>query len=415
VIRRSEATNTQSSDQALSKRIPELDGLRGMAILLVFLAHYLGGAGHLHFRAPIRHIFSAMNVGWSGVDLFFVLSGFLIGGILLEAKTAPHYFRAFYMRRVHRILPIYYSWILLYAVIVLVALAGGPNPFSASERDLKQVLPQLLFLQNFQLSLYPFQQAWFVVTWSLAVEEQFYLFAPLVIRFLTTRNLVVALLSAIAGAPLIRFLVFRYWFPNTLAAVYLLPCRADALALGVLLAVGWRSQAFRAFSARHHRLLQLMLFFLFAGICCTLKWMVGPVTLLRATIGYSWFAVLYVCLLLLALSQTDTWLAGIFRWKSLRWLGTVSYCVYIIHLAILLLSHQLILHSAPEFYSLPGAAVTALAAVLTLALAALSWRYFEKPLIRRGHTYAYEGETSQRLFLKPSGEPSLTETPESNM
>jgi peptidoglycan/LPS O-acetylase OafA/YrhL len=389
--------------------------LRGMAILLVFAAHYLGGAGHVHFRSAVRHVFAAVNIGWSGVDLFFVLSGFLIGGILLEAKTAPHYFRAFYMRRVHRILPIYYSWILLYAVVVLVALAGGPNPFSASERELRQILPQFLFLQNFQLSLYPFQHAWFVVTWSLAVEEQFYLFAPLVVRFLSTRNLLLALLSAIAGAPLMRFLVFRYWSPNTLAASYLLPCRADALAFGVLLAVGWRSQTFRAFAARHRRVLQWMLFVLFAGLCCSLRWMVGQVTLLRATIGYSWLALLFSCLLLLALSQTDTWLAGIFRWKSLRWLGTISYCVYIIHLTILLLLQQLILHGAPEFSNLQGVAVTALAAIVTLALAALSWRYFEKPLIRRGHTYAYEQDTSRALFLKPSGEHSLTETPESNM
>lgn len=410
-----EVAKSQSSDQTPSRRVPELDGLRGLAILFVFLAHYLGGTGHLHFGWPIRQVFSAMNVGWSGVDLFFVLSGFLIGGILLEVKTAPRYFRAFYMRRVYRILPIYYSWILLYVVVVLIALAGGPNSFSVSERELKQVLPQLLFLQNFQFSLFPFQQAWFVVTWSLAVEEQFYLFAPLVIRFLSTRNLVIVLCSATVGAPLMRFLVFRYWSPDSLATVYLLPCRADALALGVLLAVGWRSRAFRALAGRHERVLQWTLFFLSAGICCTLKWMVGPVTLLRATIGYSWFALLYACLLLMALSQTNTWLAATLRSKSLRWLGTISYCVYIIHLTVLLLTHQLILHRGPEFYSLPGAAVTALAAILTLALAALSWRYFEKPLIRRGHTYLYGQDSARMLFLKPSGEHSLTGTPESNI
>lgn len=408
-----EATNTHSSDQG--KRIPELDGLRGIAILLVFLAHYLGGAGHLHLKSPIRHIFAAANAGWSGVDLFFVLSGFLIGGILLEAKAAPHYFRAFYMRRVYRILPVYYSWILLYAIVVAIALTGGPNPFLVSLRELKQIFPQLLFLQNFQFSLFPFQQAWFVVTWSLAVEEQFYLFTPLIIRFLSTGKLVIALLAAVAGAPLIRFLVFRYWFPNTLAAVYLLPCRADALALGVLLAVGWRSEALRAFTVRHRAMLQGTLLFLFAGVCGTLKWMVGQVTLLRATVGYSWFALLYGCLLLLALSQTDTWLAAILRWKSLRWLGRVSYCVYIIHLTILLLLQQLILHSAPQLDNPQGVAVTALAALLTLALAALSWRYFEKPLIRRGHTYVYEDKAPRMLFLKPSGEHLLTETPESNL
>ena len=101
-----------SSPQS-AERIPELDGLRGIAIFLVFISHYLGGAGHVQLRPWLRHIFAATSIGWSGVDLFFVLSGFLIGGILIDARDSPHYFRAFYMRRVHRILPIYYLWILL--------------------------------------------------------------------------------------------------------------------------------------------------------------------------------------------------------------------------------------------------------------------------------------------------------------
>ena len=80
-------------------RIPELDGLRGLAILLVILYHYVGGADHKPLGYWPHRALSAFTVGWSGVDLFFVLSGFLIGGILLEARGAPNYFRAFYMRR----------------------------------------------------------------------------------------------------------------------------------------------------------------------------------------------------------------------------------------------------------------------------------------------------------------------------
>jgi len=372
-----------------SGRIPELDGLRGIAILLVFTAHYLGGSGHSQFSPWLRHLFAATNIGWSGVDLFFVLSGFLIGGILIDARDSPHYFRAFYMRRVHRILPIYYLWILLYAVIVSAAVLGAPNPFSVSARDLLQVPVQLLFLQNLQFALYPFQFAWFVVTWSLAVEEQFYIFAPPLIRFLSPRKLIYVLVGAIIAAPVVRFAVFRYWFPGTLAPAYLLPCRADTLALGVLLAIAWRNSAFRAFLDRQRHSLQLTLLLLFLGFCASIPWMVGDISLFRATLGYSWLAALCGCLLLLVLTQTHGWLASIMRWKPLRSLGTISYCVYLIHLTILLLAHQLILHDPPQFHSLKGIAVTILAAVMTVALAALSWRYFEKPLIRRGHTYAY--------------------------
>jgi peptidoglycan/LPS O-acetylase OafA/YrhL len=382
---------------ASSGRIRELDGLRGLAIFLVFVAHYLGGSGHLQLRPWLRHLFAATNVGWSGVDLFFVLSGFLIGGILLDQREAPHYFRAFYMRRVHRILPIYYLWILLYVGVVFVGVVGGPDPFSVSAREFFQVPIQLLFLQNLQLSSFPFEHAWFVVTWSLAVEEQFYLFAPPLIRFLSRRKLVVVLTGAIALAPVIRFLAYRYWFPGTPAPTYLLPCRADALAVGVLLAIAWRNPSFRSLLSRQRLSLRWMLFLLLLGVCVSIRWMVGEVSLLRATLGYSWFAGLYGCLLLVVMSQPDTRLASVMRWKPLRSLGAISYCVYLIHLTFLLLAHNLILRAAPEFYNLQGGAVTLLAAILTLVLAALSWRYFERPLIRRGHTYAYEEEAPGEL------------------
>jgi peptidoglycan/LPS O-acetylase OafA/YrhL len=103
-------------------------------------------------------------------------------------------------------------------------------------------------------------------------------------------------------------------------------------------------------------------------------------SLFRATVGYSWLAALYGCLLLLVLSQTHGWLATIMRWKPLRSQGAVSYCVYLIHLTIIFLAHQLILHRFPQFHNFQSIAVTVLAAAMTLALAALSWRYFESRL-----------------------------------
>jgi len=375
-----------------SGRIPELDGLRGLAILLVLICHYFSGSEHTRLSYWPRHLISALNIGWSGVDLFFVLSGFLIGGILLDARSAPHYFRAFYLRRVHRILPIYYVWVVLYGAAVALGIAGlfrAPGIYSFSVHDFFQIPVQFLFLQNLQFSLYPFALAWFAVTWSLAVEEQFYLFAPPLIRFLPLRALVAVLGAATCLAPLARYLCFRYWFPGTLAPMYLLPCRADALALGVLLAILWRNPAARAFLERHRLLLPCAVLALFLGACGMLPWLIGDITLLHATMGYSWFAVFYGGLLLLVLSQPRTWLAGLMRWKILRALGAISYCVYLLHLTILLLAHRLILHDAPQIYRFRQAGVTAFAAALTLAIALLSWRYFEKPLIRRGHEYSY--------------------------
>src|ERR1700687_4769637 len=102
------------TDRIPQGRIPELDGLRGMAILLVLVAHY--------FAVPGTRAASLLNgywfrLGWTGVDLFFVLSGFLIGGILLEVRDSPNYFRTFYARRFFRIIPLYFAWILIYVVL----------------------------------------------------------------------------------------------------------------------------------------------------------------------------------------------------------------------------------------------------------------------------------------------------------
>jgi Acyltransferase family len=122
-----------------SPRIPELDGLRGLAILLVMLCHYVGNPDHSPLGFLPHRFFLAFTAGWSGVDLFFVLSGFLIGGILLEARDSPNYFRTFYIRRVFRILPIYYLWTPLFALIVVVSRTLFPGHLDASWHELLRV------------------------------------------------------------------------------------------------------------------------------------------------------------------------------------------------------------------------------------------------------------------------------------
>jgi peptidoglycan/LPS O-acetylase OafA/YrhL len=370
-------------------RVPELDGLRGLAIALVIVCHYVANAEHRQLGVWPHWILSGLTFGWSGVDLFFVLSGFLIGGILLEARDAPHYFRAFYMRRVHRILPLYYLWVLLFTGLVMWGLWAAPGGLDATKADLREVPIHLLFLQNLQTGLPSLTWIWLGVAWSLAVEEQFYLVMPLLIRWLSIRTISRVLLLVICGAPLFRLLVFEVISPHTTATAFWMPCRADALAMGALIALAWRTQGFREWVIERSRLLLRVWIFLAVGVGLLMWWLIHPESLTQATIGYSWLAMFYGCTLLMVLAQKEGSIAAVMRWGWLRGLGRISYCVYLIHLTMNHLAHRLILHGEPEIFDLRGVGVTLLALVATLAIAIASWKYFEEPLVRKGHRYSY--------------------------
>jgi peptidoglycan/LPS O-acetylase OafA/YrhL len=370
-------------------RIPELDGLRGMAILLVILCHYVGAPNHAPLGFWPNRFLMAFIAGWSGVDLFFVLSGFLIGGILLDAHEAPNYFRTFYMRRVFRILPIYYLWTLLFGASVIAVLIFYPGHLGVIPSDLLRMPVQLLFLQNIFIGMPHFTWVWFGVTWSLAIEEQFYLLAPLLIRFLTLRRFVVALAAAVVLAPILRFMLFRYWVPGTYLCSFLMPCRADSLSCGMLLAVAWRNARFREYIRGHAALLEGLLVVLFLGVGGLLWWLVHPINVVTVTIGVTWLALFYSTLLLAVLSNSGGWLAGVMRLRFLGWLGGISYCVYLLHEAFNFFAHGILLRAEPQLYSLRQLGVTVLALLATLGVASVSWRFLEKPLIRRGHAYSY--------------------------
>ena len=381
-------------------RIAELDGLRGLAILFVILCHYVGNPDHAPLGFWPHRFLLAFTVGWSGVDLFFVLSGFLIGGILLDARSSPHYFRAFYMRRIFRILPIYYLWTLLFAATVIAALGLSAGRLGVASSDLLRVPIQVLFLQNIFIGMPHFTWMWFVVTWSLAIEEQFYLLAPPLIRFLSLRRFVIALAATIVLAPFLRFMLFRYWAPGTYLCAYLMPCRADSLSCGMLLAVGWRDARVQEFIRSNASLLQRTLLVLFLGVGGLLWWLVHPINVVSVTIGYTWLALFYSALLLMVVSRPGAWIAAVMRWRFLGWLGGVSYCVYLLHDPFNFFAHCILLHALPQLYTLNQLAVSILALLATLAVASLSWRFFEKALIRHGHTYSY-GEISAKSAGAP--------------
>jgi peptidoglycan/LPS O-acetylase OafA/YrhL len=113
------------------------------------------------------------------------------------------------------------------------------------------------------------------------------------------------------------------------------------------------------------------------------------------TAGYTTLAAFYSGLLLLVISQKAGWIAGVMRWGVLRALGTISYCVYVIHETFDYVAHALIFQSAPQIYNLRGVSISLLALALTLVVASLSWRHLEKPLLQRGQTHVYGGNSSE--------------------
>ena len=379
----------QQDFSARGERLPQLDGLRGVAILLVVVCHYVANADHARLGYWPRHFLSALTVGWSGVDLFFVLSGFLIGGILLNVRNSPRYFKTFYARRVFRILPVYYLWILIYVVIVAIGVYGTPGAIPVGRRDLATVPIYVLFLQNIIYVPSPFQWKWFVVTWSLAVEEQFYLVAPLAIRWIPTRRLLWVLVAVICAAPLLRLAIYTHLPHYSYLAGFAMPCRADALALGILAAAGWRNAEFRATLKKRAGIVWCVSIFAFVGVAGLAPTFVRPAGIVTYTLGYTVLAVFYSCALLLALSQTNSFFVRILRNRVLRYIGGISYCVYIVHLTIDQWAHHLLLRRDPEVNDVRGVGVTLLAAFLTWAIAAISWKFLEAPAIRRGHQYVY--------------------------
>lgn len=364
-------------------RIPELDGIRGLAILLVVIFHYFvleidTTPGTI--LAYLQMVFLNSN---SGVDLFFVLSGFLIGGILLDHRDAPNYFKVFYARRFYRIFPLYYLALALFYIAYALGAQRLENPDYQIFSGPLPFWTYLLYVQNFAVAiLASFGCYGLGATWSLAIEEQFYLIAPLAVRKLSSRSLGIVLIVVIVTAYGFRLLLSGY--PEWETPVYVLTfCRADTLALGMLTAL----------MVRRVPLQPAPLYLLWAALALVAYSMskrhITNVSIEMIYYGYTAFAAFYAVTILLVVSHTTGFLASVFRFRPLRELGTLAYCIYLVHAPANGLMHALVLNRTPHLNDWRDAGVTLLAFAITVVIARLSWVYFERPLLKIGQRHVY--------------------------
>lgn len=366
-----------------SRRIPQLDGLRGIAIAMVVVFHYVDLAVYGGAPRILNLLIRPTSLGWSGVDLFFVLSGFLIGGILLDGRESSNYFRVFYRRRVCRIFPLYFAFLL----VILVVSHFARSPLDAFFRPMIPWPALVTFCQNFWIAIHKEMGAVAVnPTWSLAVEEQFYLTLPAVIYFVKKPRLIWVLIGGIVLAPLIRLVIFLA-NPHLSMAIYvLLPCRMDSLLFGVTAAYLLRKPGAWEF-AREHRGQLWTITEILTAVCALFLYKLsetGPLTML---IGYDCLGLLYTCVLVL--SMVDEGLARALQTKWLMGLGIIAYCVYLIHPLVFGLILAL-LKDQPN----AGAISAIIGLAMTIVVAKISWAWFEKPMVKYGHRKAYETPAS---------------------
>jgi peptidoglycan/LPS O-acetylase OafA/YrhL len=345
---------------------PALDGLRGIAILLVVLYHNF-------------NFISYFNYGWLGVDLFFVLSGFLITDILLKTIDTKNYFRNFYGRRVLRIFPLYYLSLLLFIVILPL--------FPSYPLDVH-------YYQDHQWWFWTYLQNWTLIFhydgkaitlnhfWSLAVEEQYYLVWPFIVLFIRNPKrllifCVLALLAVISARLYIWF--HRESFPSY--QWLFLFTRIDGIMIGSMLALIYHinQSALRKYSTE--------LLLLLAGLNFLIYFLNNNREFPAwAIVGYTSFSALFALLIYESMKEENKIVNFIFGNRVLRFLGKYSYGFYIFHWPIFLLAEPYAYSIAKKIASTGSTSTLVISAILAtiagLIVSVISYHVFEKHFLK---------------------------------
>ena len=346
-----------------NKHLPVLDGLRGFAVFIVILYHlfpYLKG----------------FSFGWMGVNLFFVLSGFLITGILLNTKDSPNYYTNYLARRILRIFPLYYLFLILFFV-------------GFSLTVIPSLIPDYAYLHNHQLWYWLYIQNWLPLFdtdypslnilshfWSLAIEEQFYIFWPFIVYITPRKNMLFVCVSLILFSITCR-LIF-YTDEALFSRVYTFTLtRLDGLAIGSALAVMIRDPYYINLLNRYTLKLALVLAALLA-ITVAISKSLSFYNPLLGTYGYTLIDLFFGCILVTTLSHTPSNIVkSAAEMKWLTFLGKYSYGIYVYHVPL----YRLLADSLNGITN-SNLLTSLLCLLLLIGLAYLSYHLVEKPFLK---------------------------------
>ncbi len=363
--------------------IKSLDGLRGIAILMVLLFHFMPPRPTASLAGNL--INNLWTFGCSGVDLFFVLSGFLITGILLDARGSAHYFRNFYARRALRIFPLYYG--ILFVGTLVVPRLG----LFRSELPTGHTWWWWLYLSNVRHSLFhEVPRGWFGIYWSLAVEEHFYLLWPAVICFCSRRQAIGVSIACIFLATICR--IYCVFADNSVAAYVLTLCRMDALAAGALVALTLRGGNDLGVLATRLKLIGLI-----SGGAALLfglrQYRTSPLPYLQL-LALPLATCAYACLIaIVSRPAGENRVRRALESPMLRTIGKYSYGMYVLQFIVRSLLEKLLrlpAHPLPDRFLRANDAVNCLILIAaTFGAAYVSWHLFEKHFLRLKRFFAF--------------------------
>jgi peptidoglycan/LPS O-acetylase OafA/YrhL len=334
-----------------------LDGLRGIAALMVVIFHFYSYPGGFYSEPSIFK--KITEIGQHGVSLFFVLSGFVITRILINTRSNPEYFSSFFTRRILRIAPLYYIFLMVWFFALPVIL-------SIPQADFVDQIPFYIYLQNIY-STFHLPIAGPPHFWSLAVEEHFYLLWPLTVYYVPLKHLTKVIVISI----LLVFVARYCMLTNGFAIHDFTFTRIDQILMGAFLAILELRNVYRKASVRYF----ISIAILVVPIAACIYMFAGHIHFMKELFKYFLLGIVFASLIGIVLSAKNSWLEKILTSSSMQYLGKISYGIYVWHVLALIFL---------QFFFLTRIMILdlTLSVMMTLVMAHFSYYYFEIFFIR---------------------------------